>query len=168
MEKTSRLSVLALALGICGCAGDDSVAPAPGSASAPGPSSPVVNKVQTPSGRPDSNAASASGAGAPARDDSGKVDAPSLEGPRTDTTQTDGSPVKLTAAETAKIKTLPAAEQELALKQAVCPVSGEHLGTMGTPVKVTAEGRTFYLCCKNCEDEVKSNPKAVIAKLNQK
>jgi YHS domain-containing protein len=39
---------------------------------------------------------------------------------------------------------------------------------MGTPFKVTAEGRTFYLCCKSCEDEVKANPQAVIAKLDRK
>ena len=61
-----------------------------------------------------------------------------------------------------------AAEQDLALEQAVCPVSGEHLGKMGMPFKTAAGGRTFYLCCKNCEDDVKADPKAVIAKLDKK
>ncbi len=56
------------------------------------------------------------------------------------------------------IKQLPAADQELALKQAVCPVSDEHLGEMGKPVKMTAEGRTFFLCCEGCEEEVKERP----------
>jgi hypothetical protein len=47
-------------------------------------------------------------------------------------------------------------------------VSGEHLGSMGTPVKVSAENRTFYLCCKSCQDDVKADPKGVIAKLDKK
>ncbi len=63
---------------------------------------------------------------------------------------------------------MPAAEQEQALKQAVCPVSGEHLGAMDKPIKISAEGRTFFLCCDNCEAEVKKDAKAVIAKLDAK
>ena len=27
---------------------------------------------------------------------------------------------------------------------------------MGKPIKVTAEGRTFYICCDSCEEEVKT------------
>ena len=46
----------------------------------------------------------------------------------------------LTDAEIAKIKTLPADEQDAALKQAVCPVSGDHLGNMGTPFKISGRG----------------------------
>jgi YHS domain-containing protein len=33
---------------------------------------------------------------------------------------------------------------------------------------VSAEGRTFFICCEGCEEKVKSDPKAVIAKLDQK
>ena len=36
------------------------------------------------------------------------------------------------------------------------------------PIKVDAEGRTFYLCCKSCEDDVKKDPKGVLAKLDKK
>jgi YHS domain-containing protein len=39
---------------------------------------------------------------------------------------------------------------------------------MDKPIKVTAEGRTFFLCCESCEDKVKSDPKGVIAKLDKK
>jgi YHS domain-containing protein len=39
---------------------------------------------------------------------------------------------------------------------------------MGKPIKVSAEGRTFFICCEGCEEKVKSDPKAVIAKLDQK
>jgi hypothetical protein len=38
---------------------------------------------------------------------------------------------------------------------------------MGKPLKTSAEGRTFYLCCKGCEDDLKADPKAVIAKLDK-
>ena len=47
-------------------------------------------------------------------------------------------------------------------------MSGDHLGSMGTPFKITAEGRTFYLCCDGCEDKVKEDPKGVLAKLDNK
>lgn len=73
--------------------------------------------------------------------------------------------VKLSEDEIAAIKKLPAGEQAAALKQAVCPVSGEHLGEMGTPIKVSAEGKSFYLCCADCKKKVDADPKAVVAKL---
>ena len=59
------------------------------------------------------------------------------------------------------------ARRTVALKQAVCPVSDENLGSMGVPIKVTAEGKTFYLCCKGCNKEVDADPKAVVAKLKK-
>lgn len=74
----------------------------------------------------------------------------------------------LNAEELDAIKQLPKDEQALAIKQIVCPVSGENLGSMDKPIKVSAEGKTFFLCCKGCEKDVKSDPKAVIAKLNLK
>ena len=39
---------------------------------------------------------------------------------------------------------------------------------MGKPVKITAEGRTFFLCCEGCEEEIKADPKEFIAKLDAK
>jgi YHS domain-containing protein len=93
---------------------------------------------------------------------------PKVEGPKTEASKSDAAAVKLTADELAAIKELPAADQDQAIKQAVCPVSGEHLGEMGKPVKVSAEGRSFFLCCDNCEEKVKKDPKAVIAKLDKK
>ncbi len=76
--------------------------------------------------------------------------------------------VKFTSDELAAIKKLPATEQTLALSQGVCPVSGEHLGAMDAPVKVSAEGKSFFLCCKGCKKEVDANPKDVLAKLTGK
>ncbi|WP_422929465.1 hypothetical protein [Singulisphaera sp. PoT] len=74
----------------------------------------------------------------------------------------------LSADEVAELEKLPAEDKVVALKQVVCPVSGEHLGSMGAPIKVSAEGKSFMICCGSCEKEVKSDPKAVVAKLNQK
>ena len=41
-------------------------------------------------------------------------------------------------------RSCPRPSRTLAIKQAVCPVSGDHLGAMDKPIKVSAEGRTFY------------------------
>jgi YHS domain-containing protein len=98
-----------------------------------------------------------------------KVDEPpAVEGPKTENSKSDKGAVKLTDDELTAIKELPAAEQAVAIQQAVCPVSDHHLGSMDKPLKVTAEGRTFYLCCESCEKELKADPKAVIAKLDKK
>jgi hypothetical protein len=78
-----------------------------------------------------------------------------------------GATVTLEPDEIAAIRKLPAAEAEAALKQLVCPVSGEHLGSMDVPVKVTALGQTFFLCCKGCSKDVKDDPAGVVAKLRK-
>jgi hypothetical protein len=88
---------------------------------------------------------------------------PKIEGPKAEADTGGLSSEQLTA-----IRELPADEQKLAISQKVCPVSDEPLGEMGKPVKVTAEGRTFFLCCKDCAKDVKADPKAVIAKLDKK
>jgi YHS domain-containing protein len=95
-------------------------------------------------------------------------EAPKIEGPKTENAKTEGGAIKLTAEEIDAIKELPAAEQASATAQAVCPVSTENLGSMGKPFKVTAEGRTFYLCCASCEKKLKADPKAYVAKLDKK
>jgi hypothetical protein len=93
-----------------------------------------------------------------------KIEAPKVEPPK-DEEKPKAASAALTDDEIAEIKKLPAAEQALALKQLVCPVSGEHLGSMEMPLKVTAEGKTFFLCCKGCEKDLKADPKAVVARL---
>jgi hypothetical protein len=95
-----------------------------------------------------------------------KVEAPKADAPKAD--EPKAAAVKLSDEEIAEIKKLPAGEQDAALKQAVCPVSGENLGSMGTPLKVTAEGKTFYLCCKGCKKDVDADAKKVLEKLSGK
>lgn len=95
--------------------------------------------------------------------DAPKVDAPKVDAPKVDSPKADAS--KFTADELAEIKKLPADDQALAISQVNCPVGGEHLGGMGVPIKVSAEGKSFFICCKGCKKDVDADPKAVVAKL---
>lgn len=45
-----------------------------------------------------------------------------------------------------------------------CLISGEKLGSMGTPVPVVIEDREFLLCCKGCEKDLRADAKAFVAK----
>jgi hypothetical protein len=69
--------------------------------------------------------------------------------------------------ELAEVKKLSATDADQAVKQLLCPVSGENLGSMGVPLKVTAAGQTFFLCCKGCNKDVQDDPAAVVAKLKK-
>ena len=46
-----------------------------------------------------------------------------------------------------------------------CVVSGEALGSMGTPIEVTHESTKVKLCCKSCIDEFNATPEVFVAKL---
>jgi len=53
-----------------------------------------------------------------------------------------------------------------AMAQGYCVVSREPLGSMGVPVKVSLEdGRSVFICCKGCEELVRSKPDAMFARL---
>jgi YHS domain-containing protein len=162
---------------VIGCAGEEEKTPPP---APPAPPARTVTSTPAPTTKepakggmsaemmpPPSPAASQPGASKTS--EGTKTNAPpKVEGPTTGSTKPDSSAAGLSADELAAIKELPAAEQEQAIKQIVCPVSGHHLGEMGKPVKVTAEGRTFYLCCDDCQEKVKADPKGVIATLDKK
>jgi hypothetical protein len=94
-----------------------------------------------------------------------KLDAPAVTPPAKEEKKEAAATSPLTAEELAELASLSAADKDLALKQVVCPVSGENLGSMGVPLKVSAEGKTFLICCKGCNADVKENPKEVVAKL---
>jgi membrane fusion protein, copper/silver efflux system len=63
------------------------------------------------------------------------------------------------------IAKLAEADRELALAQRICPISGEPLGSMGVPVKITLKDRPVLLCCKGCVDQAKKSPDKVLSKL---
>lgn len=48
-------------------------------------------------------------------------------------------------------------DRAVAEAQKTCPVTDELLGSMGTPIKVTVEGRDVFVCCEGCIDELKNN-----------
>ena len=52
--------------------------------------------------------------------------------------------------------------------QKVCPVSGEPLGSMGVPVKVTVKDRDVLLCCEGCRSAILDDPDKYLAKLEGK
>jgi len=58
-------------------------------------------------------------------------------------------------------------DQDAATAQVICPVSDENLGSMGVPIKVSADGKDAYLCCKGCVKDFEKDPKAVFAKLGK-
>ncbi len=60
------------------------------------------------------------------------------------------------------------ADRKLAQEQEICPVSDEPLGSMGTPIKVTVDGRDVFVCCAGCEDELKKNFDEYVAKLEKR
>jgi hypothetical protein len=156
---------------LAGCAGDEgtpppaAAQPSAGQAARPkGGSGPM--KTDVPAAKPADGQMEPSGAAPAAGAKTG--DAPAIEGPsKTETAKPSGAAAKLSAKELEGIKELPQAEQDAAIAQAVCPVSTHKLGSMGKPLKVTAEGRTFYICCDSCEDDVKTKGKEVVAKLDK-
>jgi hypothetical protein len=56
-------------------------------------------------------------------------------------------------------------DRALADRQRVCPVTGERLGAMGTPVRVEVAGKSVFLCCRSCERELRKHPDQYLSKL---
>lgn len=67
----------------------------------------------------------------------------------------------------ANLAKLEPADAATAEKQHMCPVSGEMLGTMGVPIKVTVGERTVWICCDGCRDKLLADPDKYFAKLPQ-
>jgi YHS domain-containing protein len=164
-------SVLVLAA-FAGCAKEPEPATSPTSDTAPASGTPAPETpppATTPADtKPEPDKGTTSSPDMP------KYAPPAIEAPQpTPATKDQAKPggsaaaVSLSADEVANIKKLPGAEADQALKQLVCPVSGENLGSMDVPVKVSAAGQTFFLCCKGCSKDVKDDPAAVVAKLKK-
>lgn len=73
--------------------------------------------------------------------------------------------VQMTPGDHAQSK-LSAEDQALADKQKNCPVGGEALGSMGTPVKVMVGDRAVFLCCEGCREAIEKDPEKYLAKLD--
>lgn len=46
-----------------------------------------------------------------------------------------------------------------------CPVSGEELGKMGEPFRLTYKGQEIKLCCKGCEKDFNKEPEKYLQKI---
>ncbi|HUG67221.1 MAG TPA: hypothetical protein VMM76_05700 [Pirellulaceae bacterium] len=51
-----------------------------------------------------------------------------------------------------------AADRPAVERQGICPVMKTPLGAHGTPVKVSVNGRSLFVCCRGCIDKVVQNP----------
>lgn len=179
--KLRLACVAALAAALAGC-GEQEVDPDPYGLSkvtpdpnAPPPTTDAAGTYQGGPGQPGPGGAMPQGYPMP------KNEAPAAEAPPAkaeDAPKTDEPPAAepakgeaaaaLSQEEIDEIKKLPADEQAQALAQAVCVISGENLGSMGKPVKVEADGKTAFLCCKGCVEDFEKDPKAALAKLEKK
>jgi hypothetical protein len=55
------------------------------------------------------------------------------------------------------------ADQEAIAAQKVCKISGEELGSMGTPIKAVREDASTFLCCAECEKKLLADPDKYLA-----
>ena len=69
-------------------------------------------------------------------------------------------------AELAGLAELTDADRKAAEKQKICPVTGELLGSMGKPYKITIRGREIFLCCDGCKDRIEKDPDKYLKKLD--
>jgi membrane fusion protein, copper/silver efflux system len=58
------------------------------------------------------------------------------------------------------------ADRELAALQRVCPVSGDKLGSMGTPIRGEADGHAVMLCCPSCKSKLAARPEFYLDRLH--
>ncbi|MBW3542721.1 MAG: hypothetical protein KY476_20850 [Planctomycetes bacterium] len=63
---------------------------------------------------------------------------------------------------------LPPADRAAALRQRTCPVTGDLLGSMGRPLKVDVRGRSVFVCCRGCVEDIEANPAQYLPQLNGK
>lgn len=61
------------------------------------------------------------------------------------------------------LATLSEADRMSVKEQHDCPVSGETLGSMGTPIKVHVNNQDVWICCPACKDKLLANPDEYLA-----
>jgi Cu(I)/Ag(I) efflux system membrane fusion protein len=58
-------------------------------------------------------------------------------------------------------------DESLAALQEICPVTGDKLGSMGSPVPAVAGGHVVMLCCASCKDKLAARPDYYLDRLNR-
>jgi len=56
-------------------------------------------------------------------------------------------------------------DYKLIAAQKTCPITGNVLGSMGTPVKEMVNNQAVFLCCESCEKKALANPAATLKKV---
>ena len=78
-----------------------------------------------------------------------------------------GESAGLTAAQLEQLDKLPPEDRDMAIAQAVCPITEEPLGSMGPPFKAIVEGEPVFLCCQGCERSLRERPNEALAKIKK-
>lgn len=89
-------------------------------------------------------------------------------GPGTSAKKDGGKPKAAAGADSeirAALGKLSPEDQKLASAQATCPVTGEPLGSMGVPPKVTVKGEAVFLCCQSCQKQAQADPDGTLKKV---
>jgi uncharacterized protein (TIGR03000 family) len=58
-------------------------------------------------------------------------------------------------------------DRKLAEAQSVCPISGDPLGALGVPIKITLKGQPVLLCCKDCIEKAKVNSDKTLGRVRE-
>lgn len=58
-------------------------------------------------------------------------------------------------------------DRKLAEAQRLCPLTGEPLGSMGVPPKLTLKNGVIFTCCKGCNKDVEAQPDAMLKKIKE-
>jgi Cu(I)/Ag(I) efflux system membrane fusion protein len=67
----------------------------------------------------------------------------------------------------ASLNLLDPEDRKLAEAQRLCPVTGEPLGSMGKPIKLSVKGETVFVCCKGCPEDALADPDKTLAKVKE-
>lgn len=58
-------------------------------------------------------------------------------------------------------------DRKLAKTQGVCPITGDPLGALGVPVRITLNGQPVLLCCKDCIEKAQAEPDKTLGKIKK-
>lgn len=163
---------LALAMFV-GC-GETTTVDTPPTSTVPGPGLDPASATPAPGAGPAAATPAEPAAPAPGAEPAATAPAPAPEAASVAPAKgkVDLAAITLSAEELTEIKKLSEADQKLALAQKVCAVGEEdgkpnHLGSMGMPIKVTANGKTAFLCCGGCKADFEKDPAAAFAKIGK-
>jgi hypothetical protein len=95
----------------------------------------------------------------------GCSDARQSQEPATTSTEVPAASAEVDSEIEKELAKLSAEDRKLAMAQKVCPVTGEPLGSMGPPLKVTVDGKSFFICCEGCREEAENNFAEHLAKV---